>query len=270
MRCGKTEKGKRKRSFIGIDDTDTIDADRGSGKLARWLSRRLPAGCRVTGVVRQQLLVSSRIPYTSHNSSACVIVAAEDAGLKSAVIDAAADHLRTNFIPGSDPGLCVAVEAEACNGVLEAFGRICTSRVMTQAEALTAVGAAHLSGHGGTCDGIIGAAAAVGLTASGWYGRFIDYGNLRDLPDETTVDRLVAEGVEVVSIDRNAVLPSPRDRVRTNGWFRPRLIGHRAVLLVAPDGAGGWANNGAKRRQTAAHIPPAGYSDSACSASATA
>ena len=67
------------RVYIGFDDTDNITADRGTGKLARWFENELPEGCRVEGVVRQQLLVDDRIPYTSHNSSACVMVDAPDA-----------------------------------------------------------------------------------------------------------------------------------------------------------------------------------------------
>ena len=55
---------------------------------------------------------------------------------------------------------------------------------------------AHLSGHGGTNDGIIGAAAAVGLTACGWSGRFIEFGKLRNLPGEVLVSELNNTGIE--------------------------------------------------------------------------
>jgi len=48
----------------------------------------------------------------------------------------------------------------------------------------------HLSGHAGTNDGIIGAAAAVGLTISAWSGRFIEFGKLRDLQDGISVSDL--------------------------------------------------------------------------------
>ena len=41
---------------------------------------------------------------------------------------------------------------------------------------MTAEAGIHLSGHGGTNDGIIGATAAVGLTACGWSARFLEYG----------------------------------------------------------------------------------------------
>ena len=66
------------RIYIGFDDTDTLGADRGTGKLARWFEQELPDGCRLWGVVRQQLLLDPAIPYTSHNSSACAVVEAGD------------------------------------------------------------------------------------------------------------------------------------------------------------------------------------------------
>jgi len=62
------------RIYIGFDDTDTVDSDRGTGKLARWFENELPESCRLWGVVRQQLLLHDSIPYTTHNSSACAIV----------------------------------------------------------------------------------------------------------------------------------------------------------------------------------------------------
>jgi hypothetical protein len=98
----------------------------------------------------------------------------------------------------------------------------------------------HLSGHGGTNDGIIGAAAAVGLTHWGWSGRFIDLGGLRDWPKQTTVSELIESGIESVSVDRDAKIPAPSDIVITNGWLRPLLIGHRPILLVMPIGPSIW------------------------------
>jgi hypothetical protein len=83
-----------------VDDTDNITADR-AGKLARWFEKELPEGCRVEGVVRQQLLVDDRIPYTSHNSSACVMVDAPTP-LGFVAHDRAIEHLEA-FLEGSDP-----------------------------------------------------------------------------------------------------------------------------------------------------------------------
>jgi molybdenum storage protein len=42
------------RVYVCFDDTDTIDADRSTGKLARWFEKSLPEGCGLWGVVRQQ------------------------------------------------------------------------------------------------------------------------------------------------------------------------------------------------------------------------
>ena len=59
--------------LIGIDDTDNLDT-RGTGYRARTLAQGLvDAGlAAVHGITRHQLLVDPRIPYTSHNSSACL------------------------------------------------------------------------------------------------------------------------------------------------------------------------------------------------------
>lgn len=66
------------RIYVGFDDTDTIDAERGTGKLARWFEQAIPEGGRLWGVVRQQLLLDPGIPYTSHNSSACAVIDCDD------------------------------------------------------------------------------------------------------------------------------------------------------------------------------------------------
>ncbi|MBT6339455.1 MAG: hypothetical protein HOJ48_09190 [Desulfobacula sp.] len=38
------------RVYIGFDDTDNKNANRGTGKLARWFEKELPEGCRMWGV----------------------------------------------------------------------------------------------------------------------------------------------------------------------------------------------------------------------------
>lgn len=91
--------------FIGFDDTDTLEASRGTGKLARFFEHRLPKGCRMWGVVRQQLLIHEEIPYTSHNSSACVVVDIIDPSLLGLLIDRAVEHIEDLSLDGSDPGL---------------------------------------------------------------------------------------------------------------------------------------------------------------------
>jgi hypothetical protein len=226
--------------YLGFDDTDTADSPIGTGKLVRWFQGAMPEGCRCLGVVRQQLLVSDQIAYTSHNSSACLIAELPAPDLLSAVIERAAAHLKQHSMDGSDPGLCAATEMDAATQALVDFGYLCTRAVVSQRQALEAAHGVHLSGHGGTHDGIIGAAAAVGLTLSGWSGRFIEMGNLRALPGEVLVSELYQTGVHVVAMERDALVPAPNDTVVTNGWLRPRLLGHRPVLLVGSQGEGRW------------------------------
>jgi hypothetical protein len=235
--------------YIGFDDTDNLDADRGTGKVARWFEDELPGYCRLEGVVRQQLLVHEKIPYTSHNSSACVIIDAPGPSFVESLIGSAIAHVKRHSLEGSDPGICVAWEKASSLTRLMEFGLTCTRKIVTQKQAMAASQDAHLSGHGGTNDGIIGAAAAVGLTVSGWSGRFIEYGRLRDFPDLVRVMDLERSHILVVSNDRDARIPAPDDLVYTKGWLRPRLWGSKAVVLVAPREEGVWEATGEKRHK---------------------
>jgi hypothetical protein len=234
------------RIYIGFDDTDIKDADRGTGKLARWFERELPDECHVWGVVRQQLLVDEAIPYTSHNSSACVVVDCPESISLELLIERAVVHIERHFMDGSDPGLCVVAEGHPALAGLVGFGRTCTERVVTQDDALMAARDVHLSGHGGTNDGIIGAAAAVGLTSQGWSGRFIELGRLRNIPESVDVGTLEQLGIQVISLDRDAQVPGPFDMVENGGWLRPRLLAGCPVLPVVPRGPGLWEALGKK------------------------
>ena len=236
------------RVFVGFDDTDIKNSDRGTGKLARWFEGELPDGCFVWGVVRQQLLVNERIPYTSHNSSACVVIDCPESVSMEVLTDRAISHINKHFIEGSDPGLCICSEGNTGLKSLANFGQACTERVVTQKDALKAARGVHISGHGGTNDGIIGAAAAVGLTSHGWSGRFIEFGRLRDIPETVPVGTLEQLGIHVISLGRDAQVPSLDDTVENKGWLRPRLLGGYPVLPVLPGGPGVWEALGKKNR----------------------
>ena len=235
------------RYYIGFDDTDILDADRGTGKLARWFLHGLPEGMHSLGVLRQQLLVNPLIPYTSHNSAACVVAESPDPEALPGLVARATDHLAAHFLEGSDPGLCVASE-EADWTVLEAFGLRATREVLAQEDARRAAGGVHLSAHGGSGDGIIGALAAVGLTHQGWTGRYVEFGGLREIPQEVSVGDLAARGIRVAPLDRDATVPREADRVLHEGWLRPRLLGGVPVLPVTPEGPGCWRFADPRRR----------------------
>ena len=228
------------RIYVCFDDTDVLGAPRGTGKLVRWFQGALPEGCSMWGVVRQQLLVHPDIPYTSHNSSACAVVEAPDASFVPELIERGIAHLDRHAIEGSDPGLCVVAEGDVALDALVAFGRRAATAVVTQADAFAAADGVHLSGHGGSNDGIIGAAAGVGLTAWGWSGRFIEFGGLRDYPLEVDVRALEDAGMLVLPVDRNVVFPGLDDLVDTGGWLRPRLWGGVPSVPVTLTAPGRW------------------------------
>jgi hypothetical protein len=241
------------RIWVCFDDTDTLDSERGTGKLVRWFGKELPDGCSLWGVVRQQLLVDPAIPYTSHNSSACAVVdvAGDGDGIVDELAERGAIHIARHYIEGSDPGLCVVTDDSPALGRLVEFGRRAAVEVVTQDDARTAADGVHLSGHGGTCDGIIGAAAGVGLTAWGWSGRFVEYGPgaLRDFPSRVQVADLEAAGMRVLPIDRNVVSPRPVDIVETADWLRPRLWGGIPAVPVTLAGPGRWTAIGKQKPQ---------------------
>ncbi|MDR3764759.1 MAG: hypothetical protein P4M01_11755 [Acidobacteriota bacterium] len=237
--------------YLGFDDTDVLGAPIGTGRLVRMFEKKLPSGVPLWGVLRHQLLMDERIPYTSHNSPACAVVEVADASLVPVLIDLAIEHIAELASPGSDPGLCVAREDADFTGLIE-FGLACTHAIETQehAVAVTSAAGVHLSGHGGTNDGIIGATAAVGLSVFGWSGRFLEFNRLRDLPDPVRVEQLIARGILPVSMDRDASVPAPDALITTNGWISPRLWGGRPVLPINFE-EGRWLAQGKPPRDAA-------------------
>ena len=158
--------------LIGIDDTDNKES-RGTGFLSRQLGKRIEQnslGC-VEGISRHQLYVHRDIPYTSRNSSACLMV-------KKASGDSlqgfCREFLLENAAEGSDVGLAMAREGDIKDEIIE-FGLRAKQEVLTRAEALGLAlkHLVHLEGLTGSRDGIIGALAALGLKKSGNDGRFI-------------------------------------------------------------------------------------------------
>ncbi len=236
------------RYYVCFDDTDTLDCGRGTGKLVRWFEDELPAGCSMWGVVRQQLLVHPDIPYTSHNSSACAVVEANGQDLRADLIELAIAHVKRHAVDGSDPGVCVVSEGDEALSRLVDFGRRAAIEVVSKADATAAADGVHLSEHGGTGDGIIGAAAGAGLTAWGWSGRFIEFGRLRDHPDVMTVAAVEGADIMPLPVERNVVSPCPQDSIDTIGWLRPRLWGGRACLPISKTGEGTWRALGKEKR----------------------
>lgn len=225
--------------YVAFDDTDTIDCGRGTGKLARWFANEIPADSKQIMVVRQQLLHASNIPMTSHNSSLCCVIESENENLTELLIEKGIAHIKNHFFEGSDPGFCVATDKDDLSKLI-AFGVKCTGTKVTQQEAIEAASTVHLSGHGGTNDGIIGATAAVGLTHLGESGRIVDYADIRELGNETTVGDLRARNLHVMSVNRHAEYIPDTHIVDNQGSLRPHLWAKRLVVPVLSSGNEKW------------------------------
>jgi len=180
--------------FIGLDDTDTLET-RGTGNLARRIAAELCREVPVLGVTRHQLLKDPRVPYTKNNSSAAIHI--QSTQPLEMIAGWVQEIMLADFIPGSDPGLCVA---QAADPAIIQFGCLAKREVVTQEQAqyLAHLHGMLLFGLGGDQGGIIGALAAVGLASSGEDGRYIDLGSIRDLSGLQTVGAILAAGVKAV------------------------------------------------------------------------
>ena len=215
--------------LIGIDDTDN-DTSPGTGRLARLIAEQCAnKGFEPLGITRHQFLLDPKIPYTSHNSGACIAVESEN---DLSIRDFVFDFIASKSADGSDPGVCIAEISKVHSAVVE-FANRATKRIVTMPEAFSIAKRSLMALHGlgGTCQGIIGALGSVGLRASGENGRFIDLPGLRELSGCVGVEAFDRIGI-IVEHRSGERSPGADDRYETLDWVRPRLIGGKAVLPV--------------------------------------
>ncbi len=225
------------RIFVCIDDTDNLES-RGTGKLASILAEDLEKNRwgKSYFVTRHQLFVHPHVPYTSHNSSMCFAADIDHTKLDN-FIGYASEFLENESAQGADPGLCVArVENPACLSQVIDFGLRAKRQVLTKKEAydLAFRYEIHLSEHGGTGDGVIGALAGTGLRLSGNDGRL--RGKL-EIGNENSVVKVVAvrshDHVDTVrSICGKTLLDD--EFVRLGDKVKAVLLDGKSVLLVSP------------------------------------
>ncbi|QGY41733.1 hypothetical protein GM415_16920 [Pseudodesulfovibrio cashew] len=230
------------RYYLCIDDTDNKET-KGTGWLAEQVCNEMTA--RGMGsfsyISRHQLYVHEDVPYTSHNSSMCVTV--DDCSSPQAIIEHVQHFLETKAAPGSDPGLCLVAEdiaAEAREKLIR-FGEDAKCTVLNKglAYGLARELDVHLTEHGGTGDGVVGALAGVGLRMMGNDGRYRGWHHLgpEDTPMAASeIARLcAAHHVEDESGNRldDDVPVLLRERIK-----RIRRGGH-AVLLATAEIQGG-------------------------------
>jgi hypothetical protein len=179
--------------LVCIDDTD-MPGTKGTGWLVQELCEKLEksrmGSC--SPISRHQLFVHEDIPYTSHNSSMCFEINLENQAMEP-IISSMANFLETRSEPGSDPGLCVAkLDSSLARKELIAFGKMAKQAVTSKAAAydLARQSGIHLSEHGGTGDGVVGAVAGIGLRLSGNDGRYRGWYHLGQPGSIVRVDTL--------------------------------------------------------------------------------
>ncbi|MRR57931.1 MAG: hypothetical protein EG824_06950 [Deltaproteobacteria bacterium] len=233
--------------FVCIDDTDSLES-RGTGELADLLAREVEKrGWGTCGsITRHQLFVHPDIPYTSHNSSMCFNASMTGEHL-GAFTEFAADFLASESADGSDPGLCIAVtERMRHSDRLVEFGYLAKRAVLEMKDAfgLASETGVHLSSHGGTGQGIIGALAGVGLRLGGNDGRMRGSLQIPSVDGVASVaDILSNPEVDEVRTMEGVVLPDT-GLIRFVDKVKTVLLGGKLVLLVLPEknqtDAAGW------------------------------
>ncbi|NJD63098.1 MAG: hypothetical protein FIA93_10340 [Deltaproteobacteria bacterium] len=225
------------RILICIDDTDNLES-RGTGHLAAQIARDMEdKGWGKSGfITRHQLLVHPDVPYTSHNSAMCF-----SADVPGPCLDRLIHHtgafLSRESAEGSDPGLCVvAIDHLTSPEPLIEFGRNAKRSVVSMEEAYSLARwmGVHLSEHGGSGQGVIGALAGAGLRLSGNDGRVRGHLEISTDNGQATVDDICAHTCvyEVRSV-RGKTL-SGHERVLLGEKVKAVLLGGKPVLLVVP------------------------------------
>jgi hypothetical protein len=217
--------------LLGIDDTDNLET-RGTGhrvrQLADWLAENQLA--LPLGITRHQLLVDPQIPYTSHNSSACLSI---ETGNPDDVWEASREFLLRESAPGSDAGLTLA-KWDSINECALSFAKRAKIAVLTMLEAEQTASQSQIRCEGltGTHGGIIGALSAIGLHRAGNDGRFLWLPGLRELKGKYPVSEIYTKG----HVDRVCTLSSTDLHTKTvvdvGDWIRPVLRDGKATLYV--------------------------------------
>jgi len=218
--------------YVGIDDTDTAET-RGTNQLAKFIVRTLAPDYRCVWIARHQLLFDRRIPYTSKNGSASIVLEGQNGEGIQSLADRIEAIMRSDFIEGSDPGLCVA--AGHVSALID-FAHRCQREIVPQADA-RALAKEHnilLRGLGGTEDGVIGSLAAVGLAMHGNDGRIVQLGDSADdLSGCQSVESLHALGVTVRCHADSQLITT--GFIDIGKKLRPNLRDRRFVLFVEPN-----------------------------------
>lgn len=222
--------------IISMDDTDNLET-LGTGWLMEDACREMTAleWGHFSMISRHQLLVHPDIPYTSHNSA--MVFEVETAVDQKNFIAFLSRYLYKHRAPGSDPGLCIVSELQTdARNALISFGLRAKNEVLTKDEAYVLARdiGVHLSEHGGTGDGVIGALAGIGLRLLGNDGRYRGWFHFGKSGEIMTVAELTKhEAVEEIRTPDGKVVAQEALIALTDQLKTIRMDG-KSTLLVQP------------------------------------
>jgi len=230
--------------LLCIDDTDMLGG-KGTGKLVEELCEYL--GARIPMeygfVSRHQLFVHEDIPFTSHNSAMCREVTIAEKNVP-ALIALSQKFLERESAAGSDPGLCVIKREKLTEDEkrrLADFGKSAKCTVLKKKDAYdlaAGIECVHLSEHGGTGQGVIGAISGCGLRLGGGDGRVkgkIEPGD----PDEiTSVGELCTRYGFARAVTDDAEPIEASDTVLYGAVIKAVCRNDKRVIILLPDETG--------------------------------
>ncbi|MDF1660348.1 MAG: hypothetical protein P1V97_01150 [Planctomycetota bacterium] len=224
--------------WIGLDDTDVLGSP-GTNQLARQIAQSLHQfGLKAELVLRHQLLEDPRVPCTTQNGSASLIVSGAGDGQMVDDLWSWLVQKIKDFAPkGSDPALALTMRHPSPQ--LNAFGQRCKRQLVKpqDALALAAVEGVRLARLAGRDHGVVGALAAVGLAGGGNDGRVVHkdgwpwpdhFGGKRSIPE------ILERGIDVVQCTATYA-PVHTGLIQIGKRLRPAWRDHRVVLLVEKD-----------------------------------
>jgi hypothetical protein len=224
--------------YLSVDDTDNLTSI-GSGQLAENLTEELIHKGLVqscSSISRHQLYFHDDIPYTSHNSAMCFTASCSSNSLPD-LVEFSARYLKEHAAPGSDPGLCIAEDNNSLDReALIHFGEQAKSTILNKEKAylLASKTKVHLSEHGGTGDGVVGALAGIGLRIQGNDGRFRGWFNMGNAGEITTAGKLCEHPFVTDVIDENGKSVASESPIRiTDEKIKTILHNHIQVIPVS-------------------------------------
>ena len=225
------------RLLICIDDTDSKTSEKGTGAIADDIRNMISTYFEVpcSFVSRHQLLIHPDVPYTSHNSSMCFATEIPDDCYDELKMRAQIILMGESDME-SDPGLAIADIDKVDKEPLIRYAKECKRRLMTKEDAYAIAEEAgfFLKELGGTGDGIIGAAAGVGLRLWGCDGTM--KGRPKDLEGGKTYrvrDLKQSAFVEDVLDTEGNPVPDG-DTVTLPKKTKVAIYGGRQVILLQP------------------------------------